>query len=289
MQNNPSYAHKKEVPQADKIYALHPPLDLSMLAERNLAKPIPMVPPPKRVKVFNIQQSQNNRSFVGSMVIPNLPTYKFVSEIDDSQFTFTGRIDAEMQVLSHDAKPAEPETAVNSTSLNTTQRHGKLLEGRGGGFKVVNKDKNKRINSTSKVTKKLSPVPSKNAELTKGDYAHFLSEIGIRNENPSKSRHLKNNSMIPSGTGYNPGNVLQGNKNTVRGLIDKMYQREKKYIKQYYKEDYIQKNDFIFNLDKTHQLKLSKSREDSQNNMTGTYALKDTKSKSKMAVSGFNN
>ena len=70
-------------------------------------------------------------------------------------------------------------------------------------------------------------------------------------------------SSLPQYRSPMPGNVLQGNKNSVRGLIDQMYQREKKYIKQYYKEDYIQHNDFIFNLGKTHQLKLAKTRENS--------------------------
>jgi hypothetical protein len=77
------------------------------------------------------------------------------------------------------------------------------------------------------------------------------------------NKHRKSNSYIPSRKVINNGNILKGNKNTVRGLIDQMYQREKKYIKQYYKEDYIQNNDFIFNLNRTHQLRLAKNKHES--------------------------
>lgn len=99
--------------------------------------------------------------------------------------------------------------------------------------------------------------------MDKKDYSHLLSQVGVRNVPFHKSnsgiRHRKSNSQLPPPKVVNNGNILKGNKNTVRGLIDQMYQREKKYIKQYYKEDYIQNNDFIFNLNKTHQLRLAKT------------------------------
>jgi len=81
-------------------------------------------------------------------------------------------------------------------------------------------------------------------------------------------RHKKSNSVLPPERIFNNSNVLQGNQNTVRGLIDQMFQKEK-YIKQYFKEDYIQQNDFIFNLNKTHQLRLAKSK-NIENSYTST-------------------
>lgn len=37
-------------------------------------------------------------------------------------------------------------------------------------------------------------------------------------------------------------------------MIDSLYIKEKKYVKQYVREDYLQGNDFIFNLKKSHPL-----------------------------------
>lgn len=44
---------------------------------------------------------------------------------------------------------------------------------------------------------------------------------------------------------------------SVKEMIDELYWKEKKYVK-YLRDDYVGQNDFIFNLNKTHQLKLSK-------------------------------
>lgn len=96
---------------------------------------------------------------------------------------------------------------------------------------------------------------------TKEDYDHLLGEIDVRNDPPGKRvRHKKSSSMIPTNESFKKSVLAKVDQTTVRGLIDKMYQKEKKYIKQYFKEDFIQQNDFIFNLNKTHQLRLAKSK-----------------------------
>ncbi len=41
-------------------------------------------------------------------------------------------------------------------------------------------------------------------------------------------------------------------------MIDDLYHKEKKYVKQYLREDYIEKNNFIFNLNKSHALDTTK-------------------------------
>ena len=41
-------------------------------------------------------------------------------------------------------------------------------------------------------------------------------------------------------------------------MIDELYLKEKKYVKQYLREDYIEKNNFIFDLQKSHKLHTSK-------------------------------
>ena len=44
---------------------------------------------------------------------------------------------------------------------------------------------------------------------------------------------------------------------SIKEMIDELYWKEKKYIKQHLRDDFIGANDFIFNLSKTHHLKLS--------------------------------
>ncbi len=44
----------------------------------------------------------------------------------------------------------------------------------------------------------------------------------------------------------------------LKHMIDDLYQREKKYVKQYLREDYIEKNNVIFELDKSHALDTTK-------------------------------
>ncbi|CDW76398.1 UNKNOWN [Stylonychia lemnae] len=46
--------------------------------------------------------------------------------------------------------------------------------------------------------------------------------------------------------------------NKLKNMIDELYQKEKKYVKQYLREDYIEKNNFIFELNKSHQLHTTK-------------------------------
>ena len=42
--------------------------------------------------------------------------------------------------------------------------------------------------------------------------------------------------------------------NKLKTMIDELYQKEKKYIKQYMREDYIEQNNMIFELSKSHGL-----------------------------------
>ena len=297
--NNPNYAHRKEIPQVEKGYSVHPPLDLSVLADNNQTRSFSMGPPLKRVykqmvqqndtslDLPHIEQNKTKRGFIGGFKrATNAPSHSFINEVDESQFTLTGR--AEFDIT--DMHNQEFDTALNSTTLSTVPRRTKINEGRGGGFKVQVKDKKKSTDDT-KVNKQYQSKPVDNTtKLTKGDYAHLLSEIGIRNEPPtSKMQHKKSHSVIPNPRVTNPGNVLQGNKNTVRGLIDQMYQREKKYIKQYFKEDYIQQNDFIFNLGKTHKLKLAKNKDEALDYATPPATYKPRIGEKRvMLVNGFN-
>ena len=55
------------------------------------------------------------------------------------------------------------------------------------------------------------------------------------------------------------GYISDPNYTSVRSVIEEICNKDNKYVKQYEKEDYIAKNDFIFNLKKTHKLKLDKN------------------------------
>jgi len=46
---------------------------------------------------------------------------------------------------------------------------------------------------------------------------------------------------------------------SVKEMIEELYWKEKKYVRQYLWDDFIGSNDFIFDLNKTHHLKLAKS------------------------------
>ncbi len=41
-------------------------------------------------------------------------------------------------------------------------------------------------------------------------------------------------------------------------MIDELYHKEKKYVKHYVREDFIEKNNFIFELNKSHALTTNK-------------------------------
>ena len=45
---------------------------------------------------------------------------------------------------------------------------------------------------------------------------------------------------------------------TIGGMINELYAKEKKYVKQYFREDYLGKNDFIFDLGKSHSVNMAK-------------------------------
>eukprot|EP00347_Sterkiella_histriomuscorum_P010993 403374156 len=46
--------------------------------------------------------------------------------------------------------------------------------------------------------------------------------------------------------------------NKLKNMINELYQKEKKYVRQYLREDYIEKNNFIFELNKSHKLHTNK-------------------------------
>ena len=46
--------------------------------------------------------------------------------------------------------------------------------------------------------------------------------------------------------------------NKLKNMINELYVKEKKYVKQYLREDYIEKNNFIFDIQKSHKLHTSK-------------------------------
>jgi len=271
---NPSFAYKKEVPQAERNYGMHPPLDMSSLAEESRMRSLSMNPPPlkqvykqmTKLNQFGLElpriDENPHKGFKGkAKAAPAVNQNQTFSEVDDSQFNLTGRQEPEqVRVLQSppDYDPQNDTSAVDTSKLKKK----KIKSGRAGGFRINIKDKSHRRNETNY-------NPNNNdlsVNYSKGDYAHLLAEIGVRNDPPSKKMIDRNtsSSMDPDTT-LNSFQVLQGNKNTVRGLIDQMYQKEKKYTKQYFKEDYIQKNDFIFNLNKTHQLRLAKSKPNDSN------------------------
>jgi hypothetical protein len=45
----------------------------------------------------------------------------------------------------------------------------------------------------------------------------------------------------------------------LKHMIDDLYQKEKKYVKQYLREDFIENNNVIFELQKSHQLDTCKA------------------------------
>lgn len=65
----------------------------------------------------------------------------------------------------------------------------------------------------------------------------------------------------------------------LKHMIDDLYNKEKKYVKQYLREDYIEKNNFIFDLQKSHALHTLKGMEPTEEPMSragfvgGLYAL----------------
>lgn len=58
------------------------------------------------------------------------------------------------------------------------------------------------------------------------------------------SRFGKNNNLLPL-----------NNTSKIKQVIDDIYQKEKKYVKQYIREDYLQPQNPIFNLGKYHNIK----------------------------------
>jgi hypothetical protein len=177
----------------------------------------------------------------------------------------------------------------NTTAMTTAIKKTKITDGRGGGFRVAAKN-NKSKTQFSKY-KNVSKPKSSNANLSKEELAVILEEFGIKSHiSQTGFQDKMTDSTIPQYKSPMPSSGLQGNKTSVRGLIDQMYQREKKYIKQYFKEDYIQHNDFIFNLGKTHQLKLAKTRDSSAEQSSKPSIFPKTKEEDKkvILVNGFN-
>lgn len=97
---NPNYTKRKEVAQVDRSYSVHPPLDMSVLADSNHAKSFSMGGPLKGV----FRQMMK----AGTEVIPEFPeirqpkgttkgtkimnpSYQFMNEAEETQLNQTGR------------------------------------------------------------------------------------------------------------------------------------------------------------------------------------------------------
>jgi hypothetical protein len=52
----------------------------------------------------------------------------------------------------------------------------------------------------------------------------------------------------------------------LKHMIDDLYKKEKKYVKQYLREDYIEKNSMMFDLQKSHALQTTKALQDNSCN-----------------------
>lgn len=98
--NNPNYTKRKEVSQVDKSYSIHPPLDLSVLADTNHTRSFSMGAPLKGVYRHMLKPTEipaefpeiNNpdRDFrvKKTSKIMN-PSYNFISEVDESIYNQT--------------------------------------------------------------------------------------------------------------------------------------------------------------------------------------------------------
>jgi len=51
--------------------------------------------------------------------------------------------------------------------------------------------------------------------------------------------------------------------NKLKNMIDQLYVKEKKYVRQYYREDFIEQNNFIFNIGRAHTLGTNKQMKES--------------------------
>ncbi|CAI2381054.1 unnamed protein product [Moneuplotes crassus] len=265
---NPRYANKKEVPQAEKNLGVNPPIDLSTFAEDQIGRAFSMGPFIKGV---------SKHMFKSNDFSPDLPqidenpprsykprgkgvpfTNKIVNEVNISKFNLTSRYNFECN-FPQSPLNQESNTFLNATSSTFVEKK-KTKKGRGGGFLVNNNNRKRRYKPSTSTTDD-SHNKDLTGDYTKKDYAHLLGEINVRNDPPGKRiSRKKSSSMIPTDESFKNSVLAKVDQTTVRGLIDKMYQKEKKYIKQYYKEDFIQQNDFIFNLNKTHQLRLAKGK-----------------------------
>lgn len=266
---NPHYAYKKLIPQAERNYGSHPPIDMSTFAE-DPGRAFSMGPPLKGVyknmvkpEFSDLPKIDENprRGFVGSHKPMNQP-HKVMSDTEESLENPTMQKEPEMNII-QSPKNQEIDTLFTGTNSLMLERK-KISKIKSGGF---------RINVSNKKRDKPLAVPrhKKNdlsVNYTKGEYAHLLNEIGVRNDHPNKASHHKKSKSLATETPEITPNILKGTQSTVRGLIDQMYKKEKKYTKQYFKEDFIQKNDFIFNLDKTHQLRLAKSKNNESSQMS---------------------
>lgn len=123
-----------------------------MLADNNQMRSFSMGPPLKGVynqiiKTNNfgpdlptIDEQSQKRGFIGHAKIPNISSNQFVSELDDSQFTLTGRVDPEQHIKLH--SPVAKEDELLNTAKTAVPNKTKVSNGRAGGFKIsVKEDK----------------------------------------------------------------------------------------------------------------------------------------------------
>ena len=106
MTNNPNYTKRKEVSQVDKSYSIHPPLDLSVLADNNHTRSFSMGAPLKGVyrhmirptelpsELPEIYNGSKEMQAKRATKIMN-PSYNFISEVDESMYNQTAQEEME--------------------------------------------------------------------------------------------------------------------------------------------------------------------------------------------------
>lgn len=80
-------------------------------------------------------------------------------------------------------------------------------------------------------------------------------------QEPIRAKPARYINLLIYHLGYMEANTQQ----SVKAIIEQMCNKENKYVRQYEKEDFLARNDFIFDLRKTHKLKLDRNSAKLQN------------------------
>ena len=80
-------------------------------------------------------------------------------------------------------------------------------------------------------------------------------------QEPIRAKSARYINLLIYYLGYMEANTQQ----SVKAIIEQMCNKENKYVRQYEKEDFLARNDFIFDLRKTHKLKLDRNSAKLQN------------------------